>query len=49
MLCIVAVFLGKNRLVCPKCGKPMLTVAVEVTHCSACGANYFDNVPEREA
>lgn len=42
LLCIIAVFIGKNQLVCPKCGKPMLTIAVDMTHCSKCGASYFD-------
>lgn len=45
LLCILAVLFGKNRLVFPKCGRPMLTIAVEVTHCSKCGANYFENDP----
>jgi hypothetical protein len=39
---IAGVFIGKNRLVCPKCGKRFLAIGVDARHCHGCGADYFE-------
>ena len=42
ILCFIGVLLGKNRNVCPSCGKPHLSIAVEVLRCYSCGAAYIE-------
>jgi predicted amidophosphoribosyltransferase len=38
--------LGKNRLLCSKCGKAHLAIGTEVACCHHCGAPYFSEVSE---
>jgi len=47
-LLVAGVLVGKNRLVCPKCGKRFLAIGVDARHCTGCGADYFDTSPERK-
>jgi hypothetical protein len=42
IILVVGVLLGKNRTVCPSCGKAHLSIGVEVLHCHSCGAPYFE-------
>jgi hypothetical protein len=39
---VLGVLLGKNKLVCPRCGKPHLSIAAEILRCPFCGAPYFE-------
>jgi len=42
LLLFAGVLLGMNRVVCPSCGKPHLSIGVEVQRCYSCGAAYFE-------
>jgi len=42
---VVGVLMGKNRLVCPNCGKAQLAIGAEVKCCSRCGTSYFVEPP----
>jgi uncharacterized membrane protein YqjE len=46
---VLGVLMGKNRLVCPSCGKTHLAIAAEVRCCHDCGASYFPEVSKDEA
>jgi predicted RNA-binding Zn-ribbon protein involved in translation (DUF1610 family) len=42
---VVGVLVGKNRLVCPNCGKAQLAFGAEVKRCSHCGTSCFAEPP----
>jgi hypothetical protein len=48
-LLILGFFRGRSRLICPRCQKPLLAIGVDVTHCSKCGAPYFEEAGSDEA
>ena len=41
---VLGILLGKNRLVCSRCGKAHLAVGADVACCHHCGAPYFPEV-----
>lgn len=43
-LAVLGVLLGKNRLVCSRCGKAHLAIGSDVACCHHCGASYFPEV-----
>lgn len=47
-LAVLGALLGKNRLVCSKCGKAYLAVGADVACCHHCGAPYFPDIPHNE-
>ena len=48
-LCVLGVLIGKNRLVCPSCGKQQYAIGVEISRCNSCGADYFEMNPDHES
>lgn len=45
---VLGVLIGKNRLVCPNCGKTQLAIGTEVPCCGHCGTSYFAEPPRNE-
>lgn len=41
-LCLLGVLIGKNRLICPSCGKQQYAIGVEISRCNSCGADYYE-------
>jgi hypothetical protein len=41
-LCAIGVIVGMHTLVCAKCGKRLRVIGVEASHCSGCGAPYYE-------
>jgi hypothetical protein len=45
---VAGILMGKNRLVCPNCGKAQLAIGAEVKCCPHCGTSYFAEPPRNE-
>jgi threonine/homoserine efflux transporter RhtA len=36
------VLIGRRKLICSKCGRPVWAIGVDMSHCSKCGEPYWD-------
>lgn len=45
LLAIVGIYQGSRRVVCPNCGKPILMVGINLSHCSKCGSAFESPAP----
>jgi len=49
LLCFLAIAIGMNTVICPKCGKRHRSIGVETLCCYNCGAPYFEETEKHDA